>query len=138
MPILLKLARLAAMTLIASAVASPAPGQSNATCAAYMKADAAFYAISDVRDVSLLAYLQHEIADPERRAALKTITKFVRQSPLFSIYVEHLHRAYREAYEGPVVKERRAMSDLVMADVERCKQRIGYERWPKPRKFETE
>ncbi len=119
--------------LAALSIESPAFGQSKATCAAYMKADASFRAIPVVRDWGVLIEIERENQDLERKAALNRALMAVGQTPMFKLALKQLRREQRKAYRESVVTDRQAMFDLVMADIERCKERIGYENWPNTR-----
>lgn len=69
----------------------------------------------------------------ELLGALDRAIKALEKSTAFKRAGENARRAHRKAYRGPVVKDERAMADLVGADRRRCKNRIGYRNWPGPR-----
>lgn len=53
-------------------IGGEAIGQSKATCAAYMKADATYAAIPDIQDMRVLIDIEVRTRDPKRKAALKS------------------------------------------------------------------
>lgn len=142
----------AAMALFALAIASPAAGQSKATCAAYRDAAEKRAAEPVFAKINLLTWVQIAISKhgysmvPEtvrgpanlRRyheerlvAILRALSEEVRtiqRSPAARRAYENEGRAQRKAYRGPVVKDPRAMAGIVWKDVMRCRLSASY--WP--------
>ena len=126
-------ARTLLVAIVALSITSPVFGQSKATCAEYMTADATYSAIPEIQDMNLLFEIEMATQNPKRKAALGRLLKLIARSPMISLYNRYRLDAYRRAYRGPVVENKRAMYDLVMADRNRCRERIGLENWPNPR-----
>ena len=122
-----------ALAAILSLVApSPLAAQSDATCIAYMEADAAYGASVREADAAYERAITDKIANRPLSDEAAMILRLLglpdaleAKDTQLAEAADERERAYREAYEGPTSEIGSVMRKVITADRKRCRRRFG-------------